>query len=189
MDAADNREPDIHVTIDDDVPEEHVDTIRKSVATMAKRGTATTLEAVDHNRELHALAQRMEKPLKDMVLSDDDAAAAFRARTDAEIDDASSITPSPPPEWPPVEITRAGQESDAPPQVFAAPWHFQWQWHMASRRPAPSRTGPTDASRSPRMRTRTPTGRTATVASGSSSRPTAWSLPRDGHSAAPTTGS
>ena len=129
MDAVGDREPEILVSIDDDVPEQLVETIRASVVTMARRGSATTLETVDRNRELHVLAQRMEKPLKEMVLADDDAAAAFEALSDTAFDDAGSIAAPPPPEWPLVEVTGAEPETDAPPQVFVAPWHFQWQWH------------------------------------------------------------
>jgi len=124
------RDPVVDVTVGDDVPDEHVEAIRKSVATMANRQTQTTLAGVQRDLARQRTALRMEKPLKDVVMADDDAAEAFELSTSAEVDDASFLTPGPRPDWPPVNVTReSGVEFDAPLTVFGAPYHFQWQWH------------------------------------------------------------
>jgi hypothetical protein len=131
MNAAANREPVVHLTIGEDVPDEHVENIKKSVATMARRQTDTTLAMFDRNTQLHERAQVLQKPVKDIVMADNDAEAAFALETAAQIDDPSSVTPDPAPDWPPVRVVRegTGEESDSPLTVFGAPYHFQWQWH------------------------------------------------------------
>lgn len=129
MAEADIREPVVGVTIGEDVPDEHVENIKKSVATMARQQTETTLAAVDRNAELQKRALALQKPLKDLVMADNEAATAFALET-AEKDDPA-LTPPPGPDWPPVEVTREGSgvEADSPLTVFGVPYHFQWQWH------------------------------------------------------------
>lgn len=128
MNAADNLNPHVLVKISDDVPEEQHDAIRSSVAVMASQSAEQTRQAVERNRVDTKRTKRLSGPLKDLVMTDEDAADAFKEETDS-VDAAVELPP--PPEWPPVTIIEGEPEGvvDAPPQTHVAPWHFQWQWH------------------------------------------------------------
>ena len=129
---AEDREPQVVVTLSDDVPEAQREAIRAGVAVMARRSAQATLRAVDDNREHTALMKRLSAPLKKLIDDEDDAAAALAA----EHTEVDSVDPGPVrerPDWPPVtlvsEESAGSLDAFAPHQVFGAPWHFQWQWH------------------------------------------------------------
>ena len=130
--TTDDREPVVLVTLSDEVPDDHREAIRASVAEMARRAAQATRRAVERNAEQAELARRTNKPLHDLVAADGDAAAALSSR-DSSVDVAASDDESPRPDWPIVTFTAgdAGRSVDAvgAHQVFGAPWHYQWQWH------------------------------------------------------------
>lgn len=130
---ADDREPQVVVTLSDEVPDAHREAIRVSVAEMARRSAATSQRTVEGNREHTELAKRLSAPLKKLIEDDDDAAAALTAEQ-AEARSADPEVRAETPDWPAVTFVpgdiQPSSDTFAAHQAFGAPWHYQWQWHV-----------------------------------------------------------
>jgi hypothetical protein len=129
---SDDPGPEVLVAISDQVPDDHRDAIHNAVTVMAKRSRDAALRAFERNRARNLLTQRVNAPLRALINADPDAAAALADMSTPRVVPDSLSTPRMP-DVPRVTFQPSNPapllEAFAAPQVFGAPWGYQWQWH------------------------------------------------------------
>jgi hypothetical protein len=126
----DERGPEVLVAISDEVPDTYRDAIHSAVKVMATRSRDAALRAFERNRDHSRLTQRVNAPLRALIDADAAAARADLSALRALPDDwATQRIPGVPPVGSQTFSPGPFLEGFASPQVFSAPWHYQWQWH------------------------------------------------------------